>query len=95
MILWPEIPCIPTTLLVVARPDDAAEAAVEYPHWAVCAAMDVLSGARFDRIYLAGDINLSLHPDFYRWFRTCLRGRLKPGGTIKKMSPVDTYSDMC
>lgn len=95
MMRWPEVPCIPTTLLVVARVADLQEAVAEHPHWAVCVIMDPLSGTRFDRIYLANDIHMGIHPGFYNWFRGQLKTMLKPGGTLKKLSHVDTISDMC
>lgn len=95
MIVWPEVPCIPTTLYVVSSVAYIQEAVAEHPHWTVCAAMDTLTATRFDRIILADNVHMGLHPEFYVWLRRHLRERLKPGGTLRKMSHVDTISDMC
>jgi hypothetical protein len=91
---YPVTPSIPSTILVVARQRDIPEARYKFPHWAVIAVGDCKTGARFDRVLLAHNVTINCAPAFETWFhhfRTCL----KPGGTLKRLSRIDTITDMC
>lgn len=91
----PEIPAIPRTLLVVKDSWALADKKGTYPYWTIATSEADLRGCRFERVLLHSDFDIHASKAVRDWYADMVLTRIVPGGTVKRLSRIDTITDMC